>query len=338
MKSNYMIELGSHRVPPSFSYTSKVAQPDDRLRCYVEEIRAVYEINRSIIERPDLTSLLEFIVGKAKELTGADVAYYGFIEGNVIRRQTFLGERTDEFRNIELLEGSGLGWLAMEEGAPVAVEDFFTDKRLKQAPYDAVRNEGLISFLAVPFFSGRGEPLGVLYVANRRKTRFTGEQVRILVTLGVQTSVAVEHAKLFEEMKKAYGALKTLDELKSSIISNVSHELRTPITRSKSAMELAMTEERTETRNGPLKTALDAITRQNMIVGDLLDATSIAKGETKFKFMAKNIAHEIAPVGGEFKPLLIKGKLKMKVNIEDGIPEVKADHKQQLHVLRNLHT
>jgi GAF domain-containing protein len=128
-------------------------QAEEALKRSVEELAAVHEIEKSIITKPDLSSLLGFIVGKARELTGADAAFYSFIEDVVIRHHTFLGIRTKAFKNIELRKGTGLGWLAMEEGKPVVVEDFFSDERLKDAPYDAVKKEGLISFLAVPIMS-----------------------------------------------------------------------------------------------------------------------------------------------------------------------------------------
>jgi|Deesub1362A_J573_1020465.scaffolds.fasta_scaffold05607_3 PAS domain S-box-containing protein len=323
---------------------------EEKLKSSIEELRVVLEIDRNIIKKHELSSLLKFILNKAKELTAADVAFYGFVEGDVIRHHTFLGIRTNAIKNLELKKGTGLGWLVLNEGKPVVVEDFFADKRLIDAPYEAVKKEGLISFLAVPFMSGKGEPLGVLYVANRRRTKFTEEQIRALRTLASQTSVAVEHARLFEELKnaheklqrayeelqEAYEELKSLDELKSNIIANVTHELRTPITIAKGAIELAMDEKDLEEINRLLKMALNALVRLNFIVGDLVEAAKMERGEVELKLGAVNVGQVIGAVVDEFQPMFIKDRLRVRVEVEKGLPPAKADYKELRHVLRNL--
>ncbi|HDH28036.1 MAG TPA: PAS domain-containing sensor histidine kinase, partial [Euryarchaeota archaeon] len=309
---------------------------EDRLRRSVEELVVVHELDRTIIEKPDLSSLLKFIVAKARKLIDADAAFFGFVEDDVIRHHTFLGLRTKAFKNIELRKGAGLGWLALEKKKPVVVEDYFADKRIKDVRYDLIREEGLISFLAVPFMSGKGKPLGVLYAAFRRKTMFTEEQIRPLVTLAGQASVAVEHARLFEETKKAYKELKTLDEMKSNIISNVSHELRTPITIAITAIELAAEEEEAGERNKLLKMALTAFARQNSIVEDLLEASMMKKGVRKLKLESVDVAQAIILVSNAFDTMAAYNKVRMRVNVKAGMPKARADNDHLMHILRNL--
>ncbi len=322
---------------------------EELLKRSYDELSVVHEIDRNIIKNADLSSLLKFIVDKAKELTGADVAFFGFVRGDVIRHRTFAGTRTHALKKIELKRGTGLGWLAIERREAIVVRDYFTDKRLKDAPYDAVREEGLRSFLAVPFFSGEGKAMGVLYVATRRRREFTQEEIDALVTLATQASVAIEHARLFEELKSAYRKLqvaheelqhayeelKSIDELKSNILANVSHELRTPITIAKGAIELAMDEENPEERRRALKMALDALTRQNFIVADILEAAKFEKGMVKLNLEAVDVAQMIKRVVYEFEPMLITEGIKMEIDVEK-VPHAMADPKQLGHVLRNL--
>lgn len=311
-------------------------EKEKALRHSYEELSAVHEIDRNIIERPDLSSLLRFIVEKAKKLTGADAAFYSFVEDEVIRHHTFVGIRTEAFKNLELEKGVGIGWLVIKEKKPVAVEDFFRDKRLRDAPYEAVKKEGLVSFLAVPFVSREGDPLGVLYVANRRRTRFTEEQVRTLLTLAGQASVAVEHARLYEETKRALEELKTLDELKSDIIANVSHELRTPITIAKGAIELATGEDDKNNRNTLLEMAFNALTRQNFIIGNLIEAARMGRTKKRLKMSPVDMAQAIDTVAEEFKAVALKNEITIEVRTEEGLPPAMAAYQQLMHVLRNL--
>jgi signal transduction histidine kinase len=124
--------------------------------------------------------------------------------------------------------------------------------------------------------------------------------------------------------------------LKSNIITNVSHELRTPITIAKGALELARAEKDRETRGELLDMALNTLVRQNMIVGDLIEAARMERDGGQLKLTALNLAQAITLVSGEFKPLAIKNNVKMKVRVEEDLPVVRADYEQLRHVLRNL--
>ncbi len=308
---------------------------EELLRRSAEELAAIHEIDRNIIANPELHSLLQFIVGKAKELTKSDAAFYSFVEGDVIRHHAFAGIQSEEFRRIELKKGSGLGWLAVEEKKPVAVEDFFTDERLKGAPYEAVKKEGLISVLAIPCFSGKGDVIGLLYVANRRKMKFSAEQVETLATLATQTSVAVEHAKLFEDLKRAYEELKSLDQLKSDILSNVSHELRTPLTIAKGMVELAMMEKDEEERNRLLAVGRRALLKQNEIIENLITLSAVHRKELKLSVENIELDYVLTLVQKIIQPRAAEKGIEIEIAVEEGLA-VKGDYNALKNVLLNL--
>jgi two-component system sensor histidine kinase ResE len=60
------------------------------------------------------------------------------------------------------------------------------------------------------------------------------------------------------------------------------------------------------------------------------------KGEVKLKLEAVNVDEVIKSVVDEFKPMLIKDNLRMKIEVEKDLPPAKADYKELRHVLRNL--
>jgi len=311
------------------------------MRQYLEELRAVHEIDRSIIESSDLGSLLEFIVKKARELTGADVCFFGLVEGEVIKLQAFSGSMTgittEEFRSIELRRGEGAGWRALESARPVYTADYLNDPeiRVKESVRDAVRREGLVSMLAVPFFSREGKPTGVLYVAMRRRYEFSEEEKEVLLTLASQASMAVEHARLLEEIRRAYEELKKVDKLKDSIIANVGHELRTPITIAKGAIELLEEEEDPEERRELIDMAYSALVRQDFIVSNLLEAAKFREGIPKPHREKVALRPVVDNLVEWFMPVARQSRLKFVVDVEDGI-SVCADPEHVEHVLRNL--
>ncbi len=146
----------------------------------------------------------------------------------------------------------------------------------------------------------------------------------------------IEHKQDEEALQTAYDELKTLDEVKRNVIANVSHELRTPITIAQGALELIGEEEDKKEREEYITWANNALNRQNSIVEDLISAAKMETAPTELKLTSVDLAQLITFLKGEFKPLIIKDKLKMEVQMEKGLPMVRADYEELRHVLRNL--
>lgn len=138
------------------------------------------------------------------------------------------------------------------------------------------------------------------------------------------------------KLSKAYEELKIIDETKTDIISNVKHELRTPITISRSAIELAIDEDDRGNRAKLLKAASRALSRQDGIVGDLIETLEI-KTQKKVKLEEPvYMAGAINFVINEFGELITTKKIDLAVEIEDDLPKVLATQKDVVHILRNL--
>jgi|Deesub1362A_J573_1020465.scaffolds.fasta_scaffold06812_3 signal transduction histidine kinase len=318
-------------------FVAKSKEYQLELESAINELRVLDEISRGIIKSPDLRSLLLLIVNEARALMRADVAFFGFVDGDFIRLRTFAGIRSDALKELRLRKGPEPEWLAIQQKRPVVIQDILSGGCSLSPEYEAaVRKEGLVSLVAVPLFSGDGEPLGVLCVASRRATGFSEEHLHMLATLAATASVAVEHAKLYEELKRAYEELKTLDETKRNIIANVSHELRTPITIVRGAIDLTADEDDAQKRREILKTARDALTRLDTIVEELLQAARMERARVILEHKPVDIAEVITQVSEEFKPLLEMRKLKLKLNLAENLPPVSGDRRMLRLVVRNL--
>ena len=138
------------------------------------------------------------------------------------------------------------------------------------------------------------------------------------------------------ELRRALRELRSLDELKSNIISNVSHELRTPITICKGALEVALEEKDPENRKRLIYMALEALERQNRIVGDLIAVAQIERNRFTLNLEKITPLSLVAPVIEGFKKTAERRGVELEMRIAESLPPVLADYEKIKHVLRNL--
>jgi signal transduction histidine kinase len=89
--------------------------------------------------------------------------------------------------------------------------------------------------------------IGALAIDREVPNAFTPDDERVLTIAAAQASVALENARLYEDLQErarrleqAYTELKEVDRLKDELVQNVSHELRTPLTFIKGYVELLL--------------------------------------------------------------------------------------------------
>lgn len=90
------------------------------------------------------------------------------------------------------------GWVAIHR-QPLAVYEMATDERMIPEYRDFVREKGLHSFLGVPM-EAKGELVGILNVHSYEPRHFQTEEIDLLMAFAGQGAIAVQNARLFEEV------------------------------------------------------------------------------------------------------------------------------------------
>ncbi|MCZ7574532.1 MAG: XylR N-terminal domain-containing protein [Ardenticatenaceae bacterium] len=94
----------------------------------------------------------------------------------------------------------GEGWAGrvVQTGEPVVIANIAEDSRLSRL---IVWEDGFQSFASVPI-QAKDRILGACNVISRRRRAFRSEEVRLLVSIGQQLGLAVENARLHEQVQR----------------------------------------------------------------------------------------------------------------------------------------
>jgi len=242
--------------------------------------------------------------------------------------------RREELEHITVpLDNSIAGWI-FRENKPLLIRDAQKDARFYQA-VDEKLNFRTRSIIGVPL-QVRGRIIGVLEAINKRGGKeMSWEDVNIMTALAAQAAIAIENARLMEELRKAYDKLHELDRLKSDFISIAAHELRTPLSLIlgyASFLRSSATGQASEQLDIVLQSAM----RLNSLIGDMVNLRHIETGEAQLELEVFSLNDLVRTCTQEFLSLASAKQQTVALNLASPPLMIEGD-RQKLHlVLGNL--
>ena len=262
----------------SHSYT---AMEQDSLSRRVRELELMVEVTRQLTSTLELERLLKLISGTAAELVDCESASI-ILEDEQTGELYFLaaaGPKTEELKKIRFpVEGSIAGTVFTSR-QPLIVQETASDPRFNDE-VDRAIDHRTQSILAVPMMF-QDRPIGVLEGINKcNGGGFSARDQQILSTLAAQAAVAIENARLVEDLKDANVRLAELDRLKSDFISIASHELRTPLTLILGYATF-LREDISGRASEQLDVVLDAATQLKSLIDDMVNLSNLEAGSAE---------------------------------------------------------
>ncbi len=230
------------------------------------------------------------------------------------------------------LDASIAGWIVRNQKSLI-INDVQNDPRFF-SQVDQTTGTSTRSLLGVPMhFQER--VIGVLEAINKKDGVFSAEDEELLTILAAQAAVAVENARLLEELQRANRELSELDRLKSEFITTASHELRTPLTAIRGYLHLLLADMvPPERRRSVLQTIADHV---EAIVSRVNDILFVQEMEAiHFEFcpvdMAALVREEVESVRTRAQEVGVN----LIVNVQSPLPPIRGDAAHLRRMLHNL--
>jgi len=309
----------------------------------------LFEMSKSFMATMDLDELLNQVVHVAKRETRADrVSLMLLNEGSgELTIEAAVGLPQAVIATTRKKVGEGIaGWVA-KRGEPLLLND--------KVPFDpkireAMKSDEISSALCVPL-KVKDRVIGVLNLAKLGRSPFTEGDLELASVLCGQVAVAIENARLFEELEGWGGELEArveertreLKEAQERLIraeklaaigqlgASVGHELRNPLGVIKNSiyylnMKLRDADEKIRKH---LKIMEGEIARSNKIINDLL---SFARAKAPdFKKV-----HINALVAGALSRTPVPENVVVVTELGEGLPPLMADRDQIEQVFINM--
>jgi signal transduction histidine kinase/CheY-like chemotaxis protein len=321
----------------------KVAERTGELARLVENLRALSESSRALSATLELQAVLDAIVARATDLAGADGGViYEFDDASqefhVAATQRMAPEHFEAVRAMPIKLGEGAVGLAGTRLAPVLVRDILDPQESVAAHIRPILSRlGQRSLLALPLVQEQ-RLLGGLVVWRQEAGSFPAEIVDTLQTFAAQSALAIQNARLFQEIQEQSRQLEAASQHKSQFLANMSHELRTPLNAIIGVTEMLLDDARALRPDDvePLERILRAGKHLLALINDILDLSKIEAGRIELHIETFAIAPLIEDVVTTVGTLADKNGNRIVVNLAPDIGRMSADALRVRQALLNL--
>jgi signal transduction histidine kinase len=201
---------------------------------------------------------------------------------------------------------------------------------------DVIKKMSLLEAeVSLPLIS-KGQLIGMINLGYKfNKDIYSDEDIELLSTLANQTAVAIENARLYEDLKRSKSYIRRADRLASlgTLTAGLAHEIRNPLVAIKTLTQLLPDRlDDEEFRDQFLKIASGEVDRISSLVNELLDFARPSDPKLEFEDINTILDGMILLVSTETK----KKQINILKSYASDLPPVLIDREQIKQVFLNI--
>ena len=322
---------------------SELQARTQELTSSVEQLTALGDVGRAVSSTLDLETVLTTIVSRAVELSGLDggvvFEYDGIAEEFVQRAQTETGDalaearRTNRIRKGEGVLGRTAITLESAQVPDITVPGAYAG-RLRENLIES----GVRAILAVPMVY-EGRLIGCLAVTRNQPREFPAGIIELLRTFATQSALAIQNARLFQEIEDKSRQLEVASQHKSEFLANMSHELRTPLNAIIGFSEVLgerMFGELNEKQDEYLKDIHASGQHLLSLINDILDLSKVEAGRMELELTDFNLPATLDNALTLVRERAGRRGIALGLTVDERLEQIRADERKVRQVVLNL--
>ena len=187
-----------------------------------EHLTATLDVVRDLSSELELAPFLRKIISTITKMLNAERSTLYLYDEKTDELYTEVGEGLDALE-IRMPTTMGIAGTVFRSSQPIRLSDPYSDPRFNRA---IDRQLGFVtrSMLSVPVINKQGRTIGVIQVLNKVNGFFSEDDEQRLQTFSSQVSIALENAKLFNDVQAIKNYNESILESMSSGVMTVNEE------------------------------------------------------------------------------------------------------------------
>lgn len=293
-------------------------------------LKILLDVIKAMSAETDFDRLLQLIMKETTRAMDADRSSLFLLDRERSELWSRIALGLEEKKEIRFRSHLGIAGQVATSGQVLNIPEAYDDPRFNKE-VDRQTGYRTKTILCTPVRNKEGTIVGVLQVLNKREGVFTPADEEMLEALSSQAAIALENARLYEDLRHAYSELKQLDAMKGNFLANISHELRTPLAPIVGYVEMLLSGRPgplTDRQRSHLQVVEQAVHRLQGLIEDLLAFVQMDQGE----LLIQPRRFAIGPLLEERAQAILRRATDRGVMVEIGVPpdlpDVLVDPKQ----------
>lgn len=333
-----IIALNDEEVMFIIRDVSDLRQAQSQLAEQVAQLEILTAVDEELAERLDINYVVNMALDSALRLGNAASGYIALLdETKTLRVVRMVGNHRRNLVNNNLRSGDGVTGRVIANRKAELITDVTKDP-------DYIVNRGQTkALITIPLLSQEQELIGLLNIEVDRYGVFTQKIFDFLKLITNRISVAIENARLYNQvedqltqLKTLYDRVSNLEQLKTDMIRIASHDLRNPLSTIMGYIELmtwdleTLEDEITPSLLHKMKEIDEASKRMQKIILDILSLERIQEVAEQESFDIFDLKAVVETVFIELHPKATIKSRKMNLSVPDEAVLIRG-HDAQIH-------